>query len=241
MAITGVKNNASTKRIAVTRAVSPVRPPCSTPAVLSMKLVTVLVPKAAPTTVPRASDRNAWLARGSLSSLMNPARSATPTRVPSVSNTTMKRKINTKGIIGHETARTTSIFSSVLSIEGGCETNSRAIWNFCIRSDRATNSDWPIESAALRIPSCRPTARSVAARMPQKIAPRTPSAISPAVTSKPKKKMIRSGEAKCGFKLGPAGEKWTRPAVFMPITAMNSPMPTAIALRRLGLMVSRST
>src|SRR4029453_8008680 len=52
IAIKGLKNNATRKSAATTKPVRPVRPPASTPAALSIKLVTVLVPSAAPATVP---------------------------------------------------------------------------------------------------------------------------------------------------------------------------------------------
>ncbi len=99
MAIKGLKNRASKNRAATTRPVKPVRPPCATPAALSIKLVTVLVPKAAHATVPTASESMAWRARGSLLSWMKPACSQTPMSVPTVSKTSMNRNTNTKGSI----------------------------------------------------------------------------------------------------------------------------------------------
>ncbi len=67
-----------------------------------MKLVTVLVPRQAPATVPTASEIMACRARGSLLSRRKPACSHTPTSVPIVSNISMNRKTRTIGSIGSE-------------------------------------------------------------------------------------------------------------------------------------------
>ena len=53
--ISGDKNTASKKQTPDVHAVKPVRPPTPTPELDSTKLVTVLVPKTAPNTVPTAS------------------------------------------------------------------------------------------------------------------------------------------------------------------------------------------
>jgi xanthine/uracil/vitamin C permease (AzgA family) len=59
---------------------------------LSIKLVTVLVPSAAPATLPIASGSMACFAGGNLLSRMNPACSHTQINVPIASNVSMKRK-----------------------------------------------------------------------------------------------------------------------------------------------------
>ncbi len=122
MAIIGLKKSARRNKTAAVSAVKPVRPPCSTPAALSIKLVTVLVPKAAPATVPRASEIKARCARGRRLSLMNPACSATPIKVPNVSNSTMNRKTKINGSMGHDAAPIRSIFKNVGLMLGGAET-----------------------------------------------------------------------------------------------------------------------
>ena len=125
-----------TNKTATVTAVSPVLPPCSTPAVLSMKLVTVLVPSAAPATVPTASASIASRARGSFPFSSNPACSPTPIRVPVVSNTSMKRNMRITGIIAALTAWTRSIRRNVGLIDGGAET----IPNVGLKLDRSKDS-----------------------------------------------------------------------------------------------------
>ena len=81
-------------RMPVVRAARPVRPPASTPAADSMKVVTVEVPVQAPATVPMASDTRASFMLGiSPFSLTMPAREAVPTRVPMVSNMSIMQKV----------------------------------------------------------------------------------------------------------------------------------------------------
>ena len=78
------------------QAVKPVRPPASTPDVLSTKYVTVDVPKKAPPTVPIASDNKAFSTPVKFpSSSTKPARFATPSKVPAV---TKKSTNNTEKI-----------------------------------------------------------------------------------------------------------------------------------------------
>ena len=60
----GARNRASKKHMAVTKAVSPLRPPSLTPDALSTKDVTVLVPRQAPAVVPMASVKKACFKRG---------------------------------------------------------------------------------------------------------------------------------------------------------------------------------
>ena len=64
----GAKTSATRKHIAVTNAVSPLRPPSLTPVALSANVVTVLVPITAPRVVARASTKKACLRRGILPS-----------------------------------------------------------------------------------------------------------------------------------------------------------------------------
>ena len=80
--------------IPVVSAVSPVRPPASTPDADSTNVVTVEVPVKEPATVPTASDKSACFIFGILPFLSNiPARLAVPTRVPMVSNISMIQKV----------------------------------------------------------------------------------------------------------------------------------------------------
>ena len=162
-----------------------------------MKLVTVLVPQTAPTTEPAASDKKACRARGNWLSFISPVWSATATSVPSVSKTTMNRKIRMKGTIGQERARRRSSLKKVGSMDGGSETSPSAIWNPCssMSDDLVTSSDWAIPSGAYGRAVFNATERIVAATIPQKIAPGTRRAQRLAVSSSPKKKTIRSGEA----------------------------------------------
>ena len=84
------------KRRPVVKAVRPVFPPSATPALDSTKLVTVEVPRHAPTVVPIASARNTLPALGRVpSSLRSLALSATPTTVPTVSKRSTNRKLKT--------------------------------------------------------------------------------------------------------------------------------------------------
>lgn len=111
-----------------------------------MKLVTVLVPQAAPTTVPRASETRASRARGNRPSLMNPACSLTPSSVPIVSNTLRNRKTKIKGIIGPATANSKSILKKVGDIDGGGATTATAGLNRFISFDCWTGSAAAIHS-----------------------------------------------------------------------------------------------
>ena len=89
------------KRIAVVRAVRPVRPPSETPEALSTKVVVVDVPRMAPKVVPTASAIRAPLILGSLpSSSSIPAFVDTPIKVPRVSkiSTNKNAKNNNKEI-----------------------------------------------------------------------------------------------------------------------------------------------
>ena len=75
----GEMNMHSRNRIPVTSEVRPVRPPASTPAADSMKVVTVEVPVQAPTMVPMESESIACFMLGMLPSLSSiPARCAVP-------------------------------------------------------------------------------------------------------------------------------------------------------------------
>ena len=96
IAAIGAMNMQSRNMTAVVIAVSPVRPPASTPEALSMKVVTVEVPVKEPATVPIASESSASFICGMLpfSSTML-AREAVPTSVPMVSNISMMQKVIT--------------------------------------------------------------------------------------------------------------------------------------------------
>ena len=92
----GAKNNAIRKQTAVTKAVRPVLPPWATPDALSTYVVVVLVPKQAPVTVATASAMKALFSPCILpSGLIMPALVHTPTRVPIVSNISIKRNVST--------------------------------------------------------------------------------------------------------------------------------------------------
>ena len=94
MAAIGAMKMHSRNKMPVVIAVRPVRPPASTPAADSTKVVTVEVPVRAPHTVPTASDSKAcfiWGILPSASSIF--AREAVPTRVPMVSNMSMMQKV----------------------------------------------------------------------------------------------------------------------------------------------------
>ena len=89
---TGENKRAIKKNTPVVRAVRPVFPPAATPEELSTKLVTVEVPNMAPKIVPTASANKACFTRGMVPFLpVRPARSATPTSVPTVSKISTKR------------------------------------------------------------------------------------------------------------------------------------------------------
>ena len=97
MAAMGAMNMLSRNMTPTTRAVRPVRPPASTPAADSTKVVTVEVPVREPATVPTASASRASFILGILPSLSSrPARLAVPTRVPMVSNISMTQKVTTR-------------------------------------------------------------------------------------------------------------------------------------------------
>ena len=90
----GAINRQTRNSAAAVSAVSPVRPPASTPAALSTKLVVDEVPSTAPTAVALASDSRARRRRGKWPcSSSIPARFATPTRVPAVSKTSTSSSV----------------------------------------------------------------------------------------------------------------------------------------------------
>ena len=91
----GLRKSATKNKIAVTTLAKPVRAPAATPEEDSTNEVTVEVPKQAPATVPIASESRAGFTCGSFpSSSRRPALSATPIRVPTVSNISAYRKVN---------------------------------------------------------------------------------------------------------------------------------------------------
>ena len=133
--------------MAVTSALRPVRAPAATPAEDSMYAVTVDVPSSAPSVVPAASAMKARPARSSFPSRTNPAWAPTRTKVPTVSNSTMNRKIKTTGAIEGLKSAARSSFNRTGAIEGGKPT-------------------MPVKGMS---PVATPAA--VVARMPNRIAP----------------------------------------------------------------------
>ena len=92
----GENNNATAKQHATTNAVKPERPPCATPDALSTYVVVVDVPRHAPTVVAIASAIKASLKRLILPfSFTSFAFVQTPISVPTVSNISIKRNVNT--------------------------------------------------------------------------------------------------------------------------------------------------
>ena len=88
----GENSSATRNRTPAVSAVRPERPPSETPDADSTKVVTVEVPRTAPTVVANASANSAPLILGSLPSLSRkPAFVDTPISVPSVSNRSTNR------------------------------------------------------------------------------------------------------------------------------------------------------
>ena len=146
------------------------------------------------------------------------------------------------GAIAQDNGETRSSFNSVGAIGGGKATTPLANANCVASIDFATSgasaTGWPSSGR----PSFSAAANAVDAAMPKMIDPRTRRACSAAVTSRPRKNTIRSGEANCGLSFQPPSSLFPRSkwAVLMPMTTMNSPMPTAMPLRMLGLIASIS-
>ena len=91
----GNKNSDNKKKKAHDKDVSPVLPPSATPDADSTKVVTVDVPRRAPTTVPIASDKRARPTPGRFPSLsIKSAFVATPVKVPTVSNKSTNKNVN---------------------------------------------------------------------------------------------------------------------------------------------------
>ena len=91
----GSRNSERRKRTATVTAVRPVLPPSETPDALSTNVVTVEVPRTAPTVVPIASANRASLQLGIEPSFwIRPDFPAHPMRVPTVSNISTKRNVN---------------------------------------------------------------------------------------------------------------------------------------------------
>ncbi len=245
MAMIGLKNSASRNSAATVSAVSPVRPPCSTPAALSMKLVTVLVPEAAPATVPTASETQRLLGprQPVVPDEARPAR-ATPISVPSVSNSTMNRKIeDERHHRERERAAQVHLARSV-----GLERRRRG--DDAARRSRTASSS--IEFGDQRRAGdgrAQVRQRQLERHGQQRRRPECPTGSSRAPggraarpsTSRPTKNTIRSGEAKCGFSFTAVpGSLTISPAFCRPMKAMNSPMPMAMPFFMLGLMASIS-
>ena len=115
----GAKKSDAKKHNPHTKAVNPLRPPCSTPAALSTNVVTVLLPIMAPVVVANASTINACLRRGILPFLIMPARVATPIRVPMVSKRSTKRRVKTMTNISAVNIFDHSNLQKIGSIDGG--------------------------------------------------------------------------------------------------------------------------
>ena len=188
----------------------------------------MLVPNAAPATVPIASETIACFARGNLLSRMNPACSHTPINVPMASNVSMNRKTKTNGNIVALSACTTSMCKNVGPSDGGAATtdlaNSKRVMSIeLVTSREAEMTEGNCGSAIL------PThVRTVATTMPQRIEPRTRRECNTAIVNKPMKNTIRSGDEKCVFNF-PAvpGSLIITPACCSPMNAMNRPIPAA--------------
>src|SRR5574344_12352 len=115
----GAKKIASMKHTATVNEVTPERPPTATPDALSTKVLTVLVPRIAPITVPMASVAKASLAFGILPSTIMCALVHTPINVPRVSNISINNSVNTAIAISVDNTCEKSNFMNVGSTDGG--------------------------------------------------------------------------------------------------------------------------
>ena len=116
----GAKISATKKQIAVTNAVSPLRPPTLTPVALSAKVVTVLEPITAPRVVAMASTKKACLRRGILpSGVYIFALLHTPISVPIVSKRSRKSSVQTTKSISVVKILLHCILQKIGSIDGG--------------------------------------------------------------------------------------------------------------------------
>ena len=118
----GEKRSATANPPATTNAVNPERPPWATPAALSTYVVVVEVPSIAPHVVAIESAMKACLILAILpfSSTMF-ALVQTPTRVPTVSNISMKRNVNTTTSISRVKILSHSNWQKIGAIESGVD------------------------------------------------------------------------------------------------------------------------
>ena len=123
MAAMGAMNIQARKSTPQTSAVRPVRPPASTPAADSTKVVTVEVPVQEPQMVPTASASSASFILGILPcSSTIPAREAVPTRVPIVSNISMMQNVIVSVMtVNNETGAIQPIYEIATAIENHCK------------------------------------------------------------------------------------------------------------------------
>ncbi len=118
----GAMNSASKNITAVVNDVKPVLPPSATPADDSTNVVTVEVPSIDPTTVPIESAKKALLTLGSLPSLSSIFDfDATPASVPTVSNISTNKNVNTAINICVENTCEKSNLNAIGSTDGGSE------------------------------------------------------------------------------------------------------------------------
>lgn len=212
----GEKNKESINIIPVITLASPLRPPAEMPLALSMKLVTVGVPQAAPTQVPTASAIIALPARGSFPFFIKPPSSLTPARVPTVSKISIKRKTNIMDKSPKLSAPIISIFMKVGSIEGGVD----------------------IRPVYFMIPKVIPNMAAI--NIPQRIAPLIFLIKRMLVIINPRRARIVAGLNMSPKVTKVEGCFIIRPASIRPTKAINNPMPQAIACLKDSGMASIS-
>lgn len=209
----GDRKRATKKRMAVVKAVSPVFPPSATPEALSTYVVTVLVPRHAPTVVPTASANRAALTLGILPSLSTrPAFVETPIRVPTVSNMSTKRNVNRMISISIEKTWEKSNLKIIGARDGGAQLPEGA-WVMPMGNPTRVVMIIPRSKAPLTLKTSRMpvTTMPIIARSP------APPVTFPSATIVPSPLTII-------------------PALTRPINAINSPIPTDIAFLILGVL-----
>ena len=127
-----------------------------------MKLVTVLVPRHAPTTVAAASETKACWARGSLLSFMKPGLLGHANQGANRVEKHHEQKNENKGpACAGERAPARSILNSVGASEGGAETSPEASSNRVMSWEWATPGAWASEVATCGRNSFRTMASEV--------------------------------------------------------------------------------
>ena len=193
------------------------RPPLSTPAALSMKLVVEDVPASAPTRVAPESASRAGRNRGSLPSApTRPARVATPTNVPAVSKTSTRSIVRITVSIDRLSALAMSSLNSTGAGDGG---SAATPWNGAP----------PNTQPATAMPS-----------MPMTTAPATLRAARPTMAMNPAKVAAGPNETKSPKDTRVASSSTMMPALRRPTSAMNKPMPAAMPSFRLRGIASTS-